>query len=94
MKSINFVINLDVTPSSKVFSTFDYVFILIILLIEINKFIYFPKKKHTRTCLTNKQNNFEELGGWHVHSSKYKRPTTHTLPTLDYFSIRISFFYY
>ena len=41
LEPVIFAINLDVASSSKVFSTFDYVFLSIVLLTRINKFISF-----------------------------------------------------
>ena len=45
LEPILFAINLDAISSSKVFSTFNYLFLSIIFLTSINKFIYFQKKK-------------------------------------------------
>ena len=42
---ILFAINLNATSSSKVFSTLNYVFLSIVLLTRINKFISFKKNK-------------------------------------------------
>ena len=43
-ESIIFTINLDAMLSSKVFITFDFVFLLIVLLTLIKKFISFQNK--------------------------------------------------
>ena len=40
LEPILFAINIDVASSSKVFNIFDYVFLSIVLLIRLNKFIY------------------------------------------------------
>ena len=48
LEPIIFAINFDTVSFSKVFNTFDYVFLLIILLTTfdlLNKFITFQKKK-------------------------------------------------
>ena len=46
LESIFFTINLDDVSFSKIFNIFDYVFVSIILLIRINKFMSFKKKKN------------------------------------------------
>ena len=43
-ESIHCATNLDITSSSKVFSEFDYVFLLNVLLVRINKIIFLKKK--------------------------------------------------
>ena len=41
LKQILYVINFNSMSSSKVFNNFDYVFLSIVLINRINKFIYF-----------------------------------------------------
>ena len=51
LEPIFFAISLDIASLSKVFSSFDDVFLSIVLLICISKFIYFNKKKKNHRYL-------------------------------------------
>ena len=52
LEPIIFTINLDIASSSKVFSTFDYVFLYLIEL--LTKYFYSLKKSKLYHCYTNK----------------------------------------